>query len=154
MYDFKKLKMPLKHLKLNKDTKLTQSVFVFLRLAWSKTSKLAVSYTSKLKSLLLRSKLLLMKSLPLAKRFMGSGISFLRSLVASLSLNLSNLLPRLRSQLMSLLTKLKSKLTSLKTSLSSSNFKNNWQHTYEKKKKSLEQSTTQIKTTWRRHSKE
>ena len=37
---------------------------------------------------------------------------------------------------------------------SSSRFSNSLQTTFEKKKKSLEQSTTQIKTTWRRHSKE
>jgi hypothetical protein len=33
----------------NKDAKLTQSPFVFLRLAWSKTSKLAVTSISKVK---------------------------------------------------------------------------------------------------------
>jgi len=133
---------------------LTQSVYAYLRLVLLRTSKLAVIFTSKLKSLLSRLKPVLMKSLLLAKRFMDSGISFLRSLVASLSLKLLSLLLRLKSLTMLLLTKLKLKLTSLKTSLSSSNFKNSWKHILEKKKKSLKQFTTQIKTTWRPHSKE
>ena len=133
---------------------MTQSVFVFLRLAWSKTSKQVVIFTSKLKSLLSRLKPVQMKSLLLAKRFMDSGISFLRSLVANLSLKLFSLFQKLKSLTMLLLTKLKSKLTSLKTSLSSSNFKNSWKHILEKKKKSQEQFTTQIKTIWRRRSNE
>lgn len=129
---------------------LTQLAFVFLRLAWLRTSKLAVNFTNRLKSRLLRSKRLRMKSLLLAKRFMDSGISFLRSLVASQSPRLQSLLQSLRKLSTLLLTRLKSKLTSLRTLLSSSNFRNSLRHTFEKKKKSQEQSTTQIKTTWRR----
>lgn len=133
---------------------MTQSAFAYLRLALSRTFRLAVSYISKPKSLLLRSKRRLMKLLLLAKRFMDSGISYLRSLVASQSLKLQVLLPKLRNLLMLLLTRLKSKLTLLRTSLSSSNFKNNLPHIFVKKKKSQRQSTTQIKTTWRPHSNE
>jgi len=129
---------------------LTQSAFVFLRLAWLRTSKLAVTFTNRLKSPLLRSRRLLMKSLLLAKRFMASGISFLRSLVASQNPRLQSLLQSLRKLSTLLLTRLKSKLTSLRTLLSSSNFRSNLRHTFEKKKKSQEQFTTQIKTTWRR----
>ena len=133
---------------------MTQLAFVYLRLVLLRTSKLAVNFTSKLKNLLSRLKPLLMKSLPLAKKCMGSGISFLRSLLASLALNLSILLPSLKDQTMLRLTKLKSKLTSLKTLLSSLSSKNSWKPTSEKKNKSQKQSTTPIKTTWRPHSKE
>ena len=143
-----------KHLKLNKDRKLTQSASVYLRLVLLRTYKLAVSYTNKLKSLLWRLEPLRMKLSLLVERLKVSGRNLAVSLALVPSLKLLSLLQRLKSLLMSLLTKLKSKWTSLRTSLSSSNFKNNLRHTYEKKKKSLEQSTTQIKTTWRRHSKE
>ena len=133
---------------------MTQSVYVFLRLAWSRTSKLAVIFTSKLKSLLSRSKPLLTKLSLLVERFKVSGRNLAVSLVLVPSLKLFSLFQKLKSLTMLLLTKLKSKLTSLKTSLSSSNFKNSWKHILEKKKKSLKQFTTQIKTTWRRHSNE
>lgn len=143
---------------------LTQSAFVFLRLAWLRTSKLAVTFTNRLKSPLLRSRRLLMRSLLLAKRFMASGISFLRSLESFFKLQaevdrqlkqsqnprLQSLLQSLRKLSTLLLMKLKSRLTSLRTLLSSSNFRSNLRHTFEKKKKSQEQSMTQIKTTWRR----
>ena len=130
---------------------MTQSVYAYLLLALSKTSKLAVIFTSKLKSLLSRSKPLLMKLSLLVERFKVSGRNLAVSLALVPSLKLLSLLQTLKSLTMLLLTKLKSKLTSLKTSLSSSNFKNSWKLTLEKKKKSLKQFTTQIKTTWRRH---
>ena len=133
---------------------MTQSVYAYLLLALSRTSKLAVTFTSKLKSLLLRSKPLLMKLSLLVERFKVSGRNLAVSLALVPSLKLLSLLQTLKSLTMLLLTKLKSKLTSLKTSLSSSNFKNSWKLTLEKKKKSLKQFTTQIKTTWRRHSNE
>ena len=133
---------------------MTQSVYAYLLLALSRTSKLAVIFTSKLKSLLSRSKLLLMKLSLLVERFKVSGRNLAVSLALVPSLKLLSLLQTLKSLTMLLLTKLKSKLTSLKTSLSSSNFKNSWKLTLEKKKKSLKQFTTQIKTTWRRHSNE
>jgi len=133
---------------------LTQSVYAYLLLALSRTSKLAVTFTSKLKSLLSRSKPLLMKLSLLVERFKVSGRNLAVSLALVPSLKLLSLLQTLKSLTMLLLTKLKSKLTSLKTSLSSSNFKNSWKLTLEKKKKSLKQFTTQIKTTWRRHSNE
>lgn len=133
---------------------MTQSVYAYLLLALSRTSKLAVTFTSKLKSLLSRSKPLLMKLSLLVERFKVSGRNLAVSLALVPSLKLLSLLQTLKSLTMLLLTKLKSKLTSLKTSLSSSNFKNSWKLTLEKKKKSLKQFTTQIKTTWRRHSNE
>ena len=133
---------------------MTQSVYAYLLLALSRTSKLAVTFTSKLKSLLSRSKLLLMKLSLLVERFKVSGRNLAVSLALVPSLKLLSLLQTLKSLTMLLLTKLKSKLTSLKTSLSSLNFKNSWKLTLEKKKKSLKQFTTQIKTTWRRHSNE
>ena len=130
---------------------MTQSVYAYLLLALSKTSKLAVIFTSKLKSLLSRSKPLLMKLSLLVERFKVSGRNLAVSLALVPSLKLLSLLQTLKSLTMLLLTKLKSKLTSLRISLSSSNFKNSWKHILEKKKKSLKQFTTQIKTTWRRH---
>ena len=130
---------------------MTQSVYAYLLLALSKTSKLAVIFTSKLKSLLSRSKPLLMKLSLLVERFKVSGRNLAVSLALVPSLKLLSLLQTLKSLTMLLLTKLKSKLTSLRISLSSSNFKNSWKLTLEKKKKSLKQFTTQIKTTWRRH---
>ena len=133
---------------------MTQSVYAYLLLALSRTSKLAVIFTSKLKSLLSRSKPLLMKLSLLVERFKVSGRNLAVSLALVPSLKLLSLLQTLKSLTMLLLTKLKSKLTSLKTSLSSSNFKNSWKHILEKKKKSQEQFTTQIKTTWRRRSNE
>ena len=133
---------------------MIQSAFAYLRLVLSKTSSKVVTFTSKLNSLLLRLKRLLMKSLLLAKRSMVFG----QNLFLSLALNLPNSLQlqflSLKRQNTLLLTKLKSKLTSLKTSLNSSNFKNSWLLIFEKKKKSQRQSTTQIKTTWRQHSNE
>lgn len=130
---------------------LTQLAFVYLRLVLSRTSKLAVSFTSRLKSLLLKSNRLMMKLLVLLKKYMAFGVSLLHSLALSLSLRfqLQFLLPSLKDQTMLRLTKLKSKLTSLKTSLSSLNFKSSWKPTFEKKKKSPKQSTTPIKTSWR-----
>lgn len=133
---------------------MTQSVYAYLLLALSKTSKLAVIFTSKLKSLLSRSKPLLTKLSLLVERFKVSGRNLAVSLALVPSLKLFSLFQKLKSLTMLLLTKLKSKLTSLRISLSSSNFKNSWKHILEKKKKSQEQSTTQIKTTWRRHSNE
>ena len=133
---------------------MTQLAFVYLRLALSRTSKLAVTFTSKLKSLLSRSKPLLTKLSLLVERFKVSGRNLAVSLALVPSLKLFSLFQKLKSLTMLLLTKLKSKLTSLKTSLSSSNFKNSWKHILEKKKKSQEQFTTQIKTTWRRRSNE
>jgi hypothetical protein len=133
---------------------LTQLAFVYLLLALSRTSKLAVIFISKLKSLLSRSKPLLTKLSLLVERFKVSGRNLAVSLALVPSLKLFSLFQKLKSLTMLLLTKLKSKLTSLKTSLSSSNFKNSWKHILEKKKKSLKQFTTQIKTTWRPHSKE
>lgn len=133
---------------------MTQSVYAYLLLALSRTSKLAVIFTSKLKSLLSRSKPLLMKLSLLVERFKVSGRNLAVSLALVPSLKLLSLFQKLKNLTMLLLTKLKSKLTSLKTSLSSSNFKNSWKHILEKKKKSQEQFTTQIKTTWRRHSNE
>ena len=130
---------------------MTQSVYAYLLLALSRTSKLAVTFTSKLKSLLSRSNRLTMKLLVLLKKYMAFGVSLLHSLALSLSLRfqLQFLLPSLKDQTMLRLTKLKSKLTLLKTSLSSSNFKSSWKPTFEKKKKSPKQSTTPIKTSWR-----
>ena len=130
---------------------MTQSVYAYLLLALSRTSKLAVIFTSKLKSLLSRSNRLTMKLLVLLKKYMAFGVSLLHSLALSLSLRfqLQFLLPSLKDQTMLRLTKLKSKLTLLKTSLSSSNFKSSWKPTFEKKKKSPKQSTTPIKTSWR-----
>lgn len=133
---------------------MTQSVYAYLLLALSRTSKLAVIFTSKLKSLLSRSKPLLMKLSLLVERFKVSGRNLAVSLALVPSLKLLSLFQKLKNLTMLLLTKLKSKLTSLKTSLSSSNFKNSWKHILEKKKKSQEQFTTQIKTTWRRRSNE
>ena len=133
---------------------MTQSVYAYLLLALSRTSKLAVTFTSKLKSLLSRSKPLLMKLSLLVERFKVSGRNLAVSLALVPSLKLLSLFQKLKNLTMLLLTKLKSKLTSLKTSLSSSNFKNSWKHILEKKKKSQEQFTTQIKTTWRRRSNE
>jgi hypothetical protein len=133
---------------------LIQSVYAYLRLALSRTSKLAVIFISKLKSLLSRSKPLLTKLSLLVERFKVSGRNLAVSLALVPSLKLFSLFQKLKNLTMLLLTKLKSKLTSLKTSLSSSNFKNSWKHILEKKKKSLKQFTTQIKTTWRRHSNE
>lgn len=130
---------------------MTQLAFVYLRLVLLRTSKLAVSFTSRLKSLLLRLNRLMMKLLVLLKKYMAFGVNLLLSLVANLNprLQLQFLLPSLKDQTMLRLTKLKSKLTSLKTSLNSSNFKNSWKPTFEKKKKSPKQSTTPIKTSWR-----
>ena len=130
---------------------MTQLAFVYLRLVLLRTSKLAVSFTSKLKSLLLKSNRLTMKLLVLLKKYMDSGINLFHSLAVSLSLRLQLqfLLPSLKNQTMLLLTKLKSKLTSLRTLLNSSNFKSSWKPTFEKKKKSPKQSTTPIKTSWR-----
>lgn len=130
---------------------MTQLAFVYLRLVLLRTSKLAVSFTSRLKSLLLRLNRLMMKLLVLLKKYMAFGVNLLLSLVASLNprLQLQFLLPSLKDQTMLRLTKLKSKLTSLKTLLSSSNFKSSWKPTFEKKKKSPKQSTTPIKTSWR-----
>ena len=130
---------------------MTQSVYAYLLLALSRTSKLAVSFTSKLKSLLLKSNRLTMKLLVLLKKYMASGVSLLHSLALSLSLRfqLQFLLPSLKDQTMLRLTKLKSKLTSLKTSLNSLSSKNSWKPTFEKKNKSQKQSTTPIKTSWR-----
>ena len=133
---------------------MTQSVYAYLLLALSRTSKLAVTFTSKLKSLLLRLKPLLTKLSLLVERFKVSGRNLAVSLALVPSLKLFSLFQKLKSLTMLLLTKLKSKLTSLRISLSSSNFKNSWKLTLEKKKKSLKQFTTQIKTTWRRHSNE
>ena len=133
---------------------MTQSVYAYLLLALSRTSKLAVIFTSKLKSLLSRSKPLLMKLSLLVERFKVSGRNLAVSLALVPSLKLLSLFQKLKNLTMLLLTKLKSKLTSLQTSLSSSNFKSSWKLTLEKKKKSLKQFTTQIKTTWRRHSNE
>ena len=130
---------------------MTQLAFVYLRLVLLRTSKLAVSFTSKLKSLLSRSNKLMMKLLELLKKYMDSGINLFHSLAVNLSLRfqLQFLLPSLKNQTMLLLMKLKSKLTLLRTLLSSLNFKNNWLLTFEKKKKSQKQSTTPIKTSWR-----
>ena len=133
---------------------MTQSASVYLRLVLLRTSKLAVSYTNKLKSLLLKSRGLLMRLLESIRKLLDFGVTLVNSLVLNLQKRLQLQPLRLKRQSMFLLTKLKSKWTLLRTSLSSSNFKNNLRHTFEKKKKSLEQSTTQIKTTWRRHSKE
>ena len=133
---------------------MTQSVYAYLLLALSRTSKLAVIFTNKLKSLLLRLEPLRMKLSLLVERFKVSGRNLAVSLALVPSLKLLSLLQTLKSLTMLLLTKLKSKLTSLRISLSSSNFKNSWKHILEKKKKSLKQFTTQIKTTWRRHSNE
>ena len=135
---------------------MTQLAFVYLRLVLLRTSKLAVNFTSKLKSLLSRSNRLTMKLQELLKKCMAFGVSLLRSLALSLSLQLQLqfLLPNLKNQTMLRLTKLKSKLTSLKTSLNSLSSKNSWKPTSEKKNKSQKQSTTPIKTTWRPHSKE
>ena len=130
---------------------MTQLAFVYLRLVLLRTSKLAVSFTNKLKSLLLKSNRLMMKLQVLLKKYMAFGVNLLLSLVASLNprLQLQFLLPSLKDQTMLRLTKLKSKLTLLKTSLSSSNFKSSWKRILEKKKKSPKQSTTPIKTSWR-----
>jgi len=133
---------------------LTQSVYAYLLLALSRTSKLAVIFISKLKSLLLRLKPLLTKLSLLVERFKVSGRNLAVSLALVPSLKLFSLFQKLKSLTMLLLTKLKSKLTSLRILLSSSNFKNSWKHILEKKKKSQEQFTTQIKTTWRRRSNE
>ena len=133
---------------------MTQLAFVYLRLVWLRTSKLAVIFTSKLKSLLSRSKPLLTKLSLLVERFKVSGRNLAVSLALVPSLKLFSLFQKLKSLTMLLLTKLKLKLTSLKISLSSLNFKNSWKLTFEKKKKSLKQFTTQIKTIWRRRSKE
>ena len=135
---------------------MTLLAFVYLRLVWLRISKLAVNFTSKLKSLLSRSNRLTMKLPALLKKYTDSGISLLRSLALSLGLRLQLqfLLPSLKDQTMLLLTRLKSKLTSLKTSLNSLSSKNSWKPTFEKKNKSQKQSTTPIKTTWRPHSKE
>ena len=130
---------------------MTQLAFVYLRLVLLRTSKLAVNFTSKLKSLLSRSSRLMMKLPALLKKYTDSGISLLHSLALSLSLRLQLqfLLPSLKDQTMLLLTRLKSKLTSLKTSLNSLSSKNSWKPTSEKKNKSQKQSTTPIKTSWR-----
>ena len=128
---------------------MTQLAFVYLLLALSRTSKLAVIFISKLKSLLSRSKPLLTKLSLLVERFKVSGRNLAVSLALVPSLKLFSLFQKLKSLTMLLLTKLKSKLTSLKTSLSSSNFKNSWKPTFEKKKKSPKQSTTPIKTSWK-----
>ena len=135
---------------------MTLLASVYLRLVWLRTSKLAVNFTSKLKSLLLKSNRLTMKLLVLLKKCMAFGVSLLRSLALSLSLRfqLQFLLPSLKDQTMLRLTRLKSKLTSLKTSLNSLSSKNSWKPTFEKKNKSQKQSTNPIKTTWRPHSKE
>lgn len=133
---------------------MTQSAFVYLRLALSKTFRLAVSYTSKLKSLLLKSRGLLMRLLESIRKLLDFGVTLVNSLVLNLQKRLQLQPLRLKRQSMLLLTRLKSRLTSLKTSLSSSNFKNSWLLTFVKKKKSQKQSTTQIKTTWRQHSNE
>ena len=130
---------------------MTQLAFVYLRLVLLRTSKLAVNFTSKLKSLLSRSNRLTMKLQELLKKCMAFGVSLLRSLALSLSLRfqLQFLLPSLKDQTMLRLTKLKSKLTSLATSLNSLSSKNSWKPTSEKKNKSPKQSTTPIKTSWR-----
>jgi len=135
---------------------LTLLASVYLRLVLLRTSKLAVSFTSRLKSLLLKSNRLTMKLLVLLKKYMASGVNLLLSLVANLNprLQLQFLLPSLKDQTMLRLTKLKSKLTLLKTSLNSLSSKSSWKPTFEKKNKSQKQSTTPIKTTWRPHSKE
>ena len=143
----------IEHSKIRSRT-LIQSVYVYLRLALSRISSKAVSYTNKLNSPLLKSKRLLMRSWLLARKSVASGINFLSFLVASLNLKLPSLLQNLKRLSLSLLTKLKSKLTLLRTLLSSSNFKNSWLLTFVKKKKSQEQSTTPIKTTWRQPSNE
>ena len=133
---------------------MTQSAFVYLRLALSKTFRLAVSYTNKLKSLLLKSRGLLMRLLESIRKLLDFGVTLVNSLVLNLQKRLQLQPLRLKRQSMLLLTRLKSKLTSLRTLLSFSNFKNNLPHIFVKKKKSQKQSTTQIKTTWRRHSNE
>ena len=133
---------------------MIQSVFAYLRLALSKTFRLAVSYTSKLKSLLLKSRGLLMRLLESIRKLLDFGVTLVNSLVLNLQKRLQLQPLRLKRQSMLLLTRLKSKLTSLRTSLSSSNFKNSWLLTFVKKKKNQKQSTTQIKTTWRQHSNE
>ena len=135
---------------------MTLLASVYLRLVLLRTSKLAVSFTSRLKSLLLKSNRLTMKLLVLLKKYMASGVNLLLSLVANLNprLQLQFLLPSLKDQTMLRLTKLKSKLTLLKTSLNSLSSKSSWKPTFEKKNKSQKQSTTPIKTTWRPHSKE
>ena len=133
---------------------MTQSAFVYLRLALSKTFRLAVSYTNKLKSLLLKSRGLLMRLLESIRKLLDFGVTLVNSLVLNLQKRLQLQPLRLKRQSMLLLTRLKSKLTSLRTLLSFSNFKNNLPHIFVKKKKSQKQSTTQIKTTWRQHSKE
>ena len=133
---------------------MIQSVFAYLRLALSKTFRLAVSYTSKLKSLLLKSRGLLMRLLESIRKLLDFGVTLVNSLVLNLQKRLQFQPLRLKRQSMLLLTRLKSKLTSLRTSLSSSNFKNSWLLTFVKKKKNQKQSTTQIKTTWRQHSNE
>jgi len=94
----------------HKEIKLIQYLFVYLQLVWSKTSKLAVTFTSKLKNLLSRLGTLLMKLLPLAKRLKESGKQFLASLGVSLNLKLQSLLEKLKNLTLLLLTKLKSKL--------------------------------------------
>jgi len=133
---------------------LIQSASAYLRLVLLRTSKLAVIFTSKLKSLLSRLKPVQMKLSLLVERFKVSGRNLAVSLALVPSLKLFSLFQKLKSLTMLLLTKLKSKLTSLRISLSSSNFKNSWKHILEKKKKSQEQFTTQIKTIWRRRSNE
>lgn len=133
---------------------MTQSAFVYLRLALSKTFRLAVSYTNKLKSLLSKSRGLLMRLLESIRKLLDFGVTLVNSLVLNLQKRLQFQPLRLKRQSMLLLTRLKSKLTSLRTLLSSSNFKNNLPHIFVKKKKSQRQSTTQIKTTWRQHSNE
>jgi hypothetical protein len=84
---------------------LTQSLFVFLRLAWSKTSKLAVTFTSKLKSLLSRSETLLMKLSPLARKLKDFGVHCVNYLAVVPSLKLQSLWQRLKSLTTLLLTK-------------------------------------------------
>jgi len=88
---------------------LTQSLFVFLRLVWLKTSKLGVNFTSKLKSLSLRLSEQVKKLLPLVKNFMAFGISYLGSLVLNQSLKLQSLLAKVKNLITLQLMKLKSK---------------------------------------------
>ena len=91
--------------------KLIRSAFVCLRLDWLRTSKLDVTYTSRPRNPLLRSKPLLMKSSQLARRFMVFGISYLRSLAANQSQPPVQSLWRKRSKPMLLLTRLRSRST-------------------------------------------
>jgi hypothetical protein len=83
-----------------------------LRQDLSNRFKLAVTYISKLKNLLLRLKPLLMKLWLSARNLVASGVSYASSLALNLSLKLQDLWLSLRNLLMSRWTRLKSKLTS------------------------------------------